>query len=51
MGLEVTKIGKALEYANKKGISQVIILGEDELAQKIYKVKDMSSGREKQNKL
>jgi len=51
MGLEVTKIGKALEYANKKGISQVIILGEDELAKKVYKVKDMKSGREKKDKL
>jgi histidyl-tRNA synthetase len=51
MGLEVTKIGKALEYANKKGLSQVIILGEDELAKKVYKVKDMRSGREKKDKL
>jgi len=51
MGLEVAKIGKALEYANKKGIPQVIILGEDELAQKVYKVKDMKSGGEKKSKL
>jgi histidyl-tRNA synthetase len=51
MGLEVTKIGKALEYANKKGMSQVIILGEDELQKKVYKVKNMKTGKEKKNKL
>ncbi len=51
MGLEVTKVGKALEYANKKGISRVIILGADELQSKVYKIKDMATGREKKIKL
>jgi len=51
MGLELTKIGKALEYANKKGITQVIIFGEDEVAKKVYKIKDMKSGGEKKHKL
>ena len=51
MGLEVTKVGKALEYANKKGITRVVILGSDELQSKVYKIKDMTSGREKKIKL
>ncbi|MEI7620392.1 MAG: histidine--tRNA ligase [Candidatus Falkowbacteria bacterium] len=51
MGLEVVKISKALEYANKKKISQVVIFGEDELKNKTYKIKDMKSGAEKINKL
>ncbi len=47
LGLEEQKIGKALEFANKKGIGQVIILGEDEVREGVYKLKDMVSGEEK----
>ena len=47
LGLEEQKIVKALEFANKKNITKVIIVGEDELAQGVYKVKDMISGEEK----
>ena len=47
-GLEQQSIGKALEFANKKNISQVIILGEDEAAQGIYKIKNMANGSEKE---
>ncbi|MFA7364946.1 MAG: histidine--tRNA ligase [Patescibacteria group bacterium] len=50
-GLSVTKIGKALEYANKKMIGSIIVFGEDELSQGIYKIKDMKSGDEKIIKL
>ncbi|PKM91513.1 histidine--tRNA ligase [Candidatus Falkowbacteria bacterium HGW-Falkowbacteria-1] len=46
MGLDVTKIGKALEYANKKGVGKIVIFGEDEFAKKCYKIKDMKSGEE-----
>lgn len=46
VGLEEQKIGKALEFANKKNISQVVILGEDEIKQGIYKIKNMASGSE-----
>jgi histidyl-tRNA synthetase len=46
-GLSTVKIGKALEYADKKGISKIIIFGEDEFSQGIYKVKNMESGDEK----
>lgn len=46
VGLEEQKVGKALEFANKKNISQVIILGEDEAKQGIYKIKNMTSGSE-----
>lgn len=49
-GLEVQKIGKALEFANKKEINQVIILGLDELAKGIYRIKDMSGGEEREEK-
>jgi histidyl-tRNA synthetase len=51
MGLEVVKINKALEYANKKGINQVIIFGDEELQKKVYKIKNMKSGVEKKCKL
>lgn len=47
VGLEEQKIGKALELANKKKLTKVIILGVDEAKQGIYKVKDMESGEEK----
>jgi histidyl-tRNA synthetase len=46
VGLEEQKIGKALEFANKKQIDKVIIFGEDELKAGIYKIKDMTSGEE-----
>lgn len=46
LGLSVTKISKALEYANKNGLGYVVILGEDEIKGKKYKVKDMKSGKE-----
>jgi len=46
-GLEEQKIVKALDFANKKGISKVVILGEEEANQGVYKIKDMASGKEK----
>jgi len=45
-GLEEQKIGKALEFADKKGIAKVVIMGEDEVAQGKYKIKDMKTGTE-----
>jgi histidyl-tRNA synthetase len=50
-GLEFIKIGKALEYANKKDISKVIILADKEYKKGKYKVKDMLSGRETEKDL
>ncbi len=46
VGLEEQKIGKALEFANKKGINKFVILGADEAKKGIYKIKDMTSGEE-----
>ena len=43
-GIEVQKINKALDYANKKGIQKVIILGENELAAGKYLIKDLFTG-------
>lgn len=51
LGLEPIKISRALEYADKNGISKVIILGEEEVEKGEYKVKDMISGEEKKIKL
>ncbi len=51
VGLEEQKVGKALDFANKKNINKVIILGKDELKKNIYKIKDMRSGEEKEEKL
>lgn len=46
LGLNLTKIPKALEYANKNNLGYVVILGEDEFKSKKYKVKDMKNGKE-----
>jgi histidyl-tRNA synthetase len=51
VGLEEQKIGKALEFANKKKINKVVILGEDEAKAGKYKVKDMDSGEESAGQL
>ena len=51
LGLTTQKLGKALDYANKKNINKVIILGEEESEQRIYKIKDMRSGEEGKVKL
>jgi histidyl-tRNA synthetase len=37
---------KAMEYANTKNIKKVIVIGETEVKDKKYKVKDMESGRQ-----
>jgi len=50
-GIEEQKIGKALEFANKKGIKKVIIFGEDESNKSVFKIKDMESGKEKIEKI
>jgi histidyl-tRNA synthetase len=39
--------GKAMEYANVKGIEKVVFVGKEEVAKKKFKVKDMKSGDEK----
>jgi len=51
VGLEEQKIGKALEFANKKNITKVVILGEDEVKAGKYKIKDMTSGEESKGQL
>lgn len=38
---------KALEYANSKGISNVVIIGENETKSGKYKVKNLDTGKEK----
>ncbi len=40
-------IGKAMDYANSKGIQKVIFVGKDEVSEKKFKIKDMKSGDEK----
>ena len=45
-GLKVQNLGKALEYANQKKISKMVILGENEKKEGIYKIKDMMTGAE-----
>jgi histidyl-tRNA synthetase len=46
LGFETQKINKALEFANKKGISRVVIFGSEEEKNKEYKIKNMQDGRE-----
>ncbi len=43
---ELTKLDKQLKYANKLGIPKVIIIGEQELAESKYTLKDMATGEQ-----
>ena len=45
--LEEDKLKKKLTYANKLGIPNVILIGEDEVLNKEVKIKDMVSGKER----
>lgn len=47
-GLSTIQFGKAFGYADKKGLGNVVILGSQELENSIYKIKDLSSGEEKE---
>ena len=38
--------GKAMEYANSKGIEKVIFVGKEEVETKKFKIKDMKTGKE-----
>lgn len=49
--LEVQWVGKALQYANKKEITYVVLLGKEELENKIYKIKNMKTGEETEVKI
>ncbi|MBT7101921.1 histidine--tRNA ligase [archaeon] len=40
-------IGKALDYANAKGVGKVVFVGKEEVKKGKFKVKDMKSGEEK----
>lgn len=42
--LEPKKVGKQFDYANKLGIPYCIVIGEDEIAQKIVQIKNMKQG-------
>ncbi|MCA9380715.1 histidine--tRNA ligase [Candidatus Dojkabacteria bacterium] len=46
VGLDVQKMGKALEYANKKEIGNVVIFGEMEKEKGEYIIKNMQSGEQ-----
>lgn len=46
VGYEEQKISKALDFANKKNITKVVILGAEELKKGVYKLKHMSSGED-----
>lgn len=45
--MQLGKLGKGLEYANSVSIPYVVFVGDDEIAKKKWKVKDMSSGEER----
>lgn len=40
------KLGKLLEKANREGVRNVIVIGEEEVRKKKYKVRDMMTGEE-----
>jgi len=39
-------VGKALDYANVKGVEKVVFVGKDEVSKGKFKVKDMKTGKE-----
>lgn len=41
------KIGKGMDYANSKNVSEVIFVGSEEVKKGKFKVRDMNSGKEK----
>jgi histidyl-tRNA synthetase len=45
------KLGKQFAYADKKWIPYVVILGEGEKKEWIYKIKNMKTGEEETKKL
>lgn len=51
VGLDVQKMGKALEQANKMNVNYVVILGENELCEGKYLLKDMKSGEQVEIKM
>lgn len=50
-GLETMKIAKALEYANRKGITKVVLFGSDEESKGVYQLKDLASGEQITHKI
>ena len=46
LGFNFSSITKALEYANKKSFSNIIIFGDEEYKKGVYKVKNMINGEE-----
>jgi len=50
-GLEEQKITKALEFADKKKIKNIIIFNQDEVDKKIIKIKNLLTGQERQEKI
>jgi histidyl-tRNA synthetase len=46
IGLEIKTMGKAFKYADKKKFTQIIIIGDEELVENKYKIKDLRSGSE-----
>ena len=47
-GIEVQKVGKALEYANKINCEFVVLFGENERSRGVYIIKDMKSGEQRE---
>lgn len=50
-GLDVQKMGKALDYSNKLNVNYTVIVGPDEAQKGIYLLKDMASGNQVEIKL
>jgi len=46
-----TKISKQIKYANKKGISKVVIIGEDEINKNVVTIKDLFTSKQEQTTL
>ena len=45
---EIAKMKKQMEYANRRGIPYVVIIGSNELERKVATLKDMRSGEQRE---
>ena len=45
------KVGKNMEYVNKEGIPFAIVLGEKEVKEKKFRLKEMKAGKETEIKM
>lgn len=51
VGLSSRKLGKALQYAKKKGYNEIVVYGEEEKNQELYTVENLETGQQERIKI